>query len=201
MSGHGTLVLGEFAGVAWELGEAIKVNPYDPLAMKHSIEVALNMPEEEQERRMQSMQTRVLSNTIFNWTERMLAAIRGTCFSVKPQLVAGKVLEMMLDRWTAADQAYLFLDYDGSLREFTERPEDAVPDESLYELLQKLAKIRNCSTWIVSGRDYHFLDQHLGTVCSFFFVCVLFLGRVEWMWGFGHFHHRLCMSHGLPDAP
>lgn len=56
----------------------------------------------------------------------------------------------------------LFLDYDGTLREFEARPELAVPTPELHSLLAALSDREDLAVHIISGRDAHFLITHLG---------------------------------------
>ena len=68
----GVLVLSEFAGAAIELSDAILVNPYSRNQMDAAIDLAIDMPYEEQKQRMAKLGKRVLCNNISNWTDHML---------------------------------------------------------------------------------------------------------------------------------
>ena len=48
--------------------------------------------------------------------------------------------------------ATVFLDSDGTLREFEDKPEDAVPTEEIQRLLAGLSGLSGLNVWIVSGR-------------------------------------------------
>ncbi len=65
----GVLILSEFAGVRCQLTEALMVNPYSDEDMAGAIEQALNMPKEEQSRRMQAMQKRIRQEGTTWWTQ------------------------------------------------------------------------------------------------------------------------------------
>jgi trehalose 6-phosphate phosphatase len=54
----------------------------------------------------------------------------------------------------------VFLDYDGTLSPIVERPEDAIIDESMREVVRGLA--RRCSVCVVSGRDRAVVQQLMG---------------------------------------
>mmetsp|Transcript_58134 Transcript_58134/g.177129 ORF Transcript_58134/g.177129 Transcript_58134/m.177129 type:complete len:366 (-) Transcript_58134:564-1661(-) len=56
----------------------------------------------------------------------------------------------------------IFLDYDGTLREFEARPELAVPTAEVHRLLSALNSREDLLVHIVSGRDAQFLNTHLG---------------------------------------
>ncbi|MCB1132140.1 MAG: trehalose-phosphatase, partial [Verrucomicrobiae bacterium] len=54
----------------------------------------------------------------------------------------------------------LFLDYDGTLRDFVDVPDDAVPDPELPPLLRHLASFEGVTLGLVSGRPPVFLESH-----------------------------------------
>jgi len=56
----------------------------------------------------------------------------------------------------------LFLDYDGTLREFEPRPELAVPTPEIHALLAVLNARQDLVVHIISGRDAEFLNTHFG---------------------------------------
>jgi trehalose 6-phosphate synthase/phosphatase len=53
----------------------------------------------------------------------------------------------------------MFLDYDGTLVNFTKNPQDAKPDSELFQLLKGLEKIENLELVIISGRDKKTLNE------------------------------------------
>lgn len=68
----GVLVLSEFAGAAVELQDAVLVNPYSISQMDAAIDLALDMPREEQRARMQRMDALVSRYDINHWTHHVL---------------------------------------------------------------------------------------------------------------------------------
>ncbi|MBI5032119.1 MAG: trehalose-6-phosphate synthase [Chloroflexi bacterium] len=68
----GVLILSEFAGVARQLLEALMVNPYSSEDMAGIIVQALQMPKDEQRKRMQAMQDRIKREDINWWAEEFL---------------------------------------------------------------------------------------------------------------------------------
>jgi len=56
----------------------------------------------------------------------------------------------------------LFLDYDGTLREFEARPEMATPTPEILDLLSKINAREDLVPHIISGRDAAFLEAHFG---------------------------------------
>jgi len=69
---HGVLVLSSFTGASRELNEALIVNPYNLHEMATALDVALRMPESEQQERMRSMRQQVREWNVYRWAGRML---------------------------------------------------------------------------------------------------------------------------------
>jgi trehalose 6-phosphate synthase/phosphatase len=65
-------------------------------------------------------------------------------------------------RVRAGQRLGLFLDYDGTLRDFVDVPDQAVPDAELPGLLRGLASHDRVSVAVVSGRSPEFLEKYLG---------------------------------------
>lgn len=156
----GVLILSEFTGVVWELGEALQVNPFDPDAMVATLERALAMPAAEQAARMAPMRQRIAEADVHHWTQSCLDAIRAGGRERRPRTLDDDAVAALLHRWTEATDRVLFLDYDGTLRPFTAQPAEARPDEALLDLLGALAA--RVETWVVSGREMPVLEEWLG---------------------------------------
>ncbi len=71
----GALLLSQFTGAARELPDAVLVNPYDPDATADAIYQALEMPAEEQEKRMHKMREVLATNNIYRWAGKILAQL------------------------------------------------------------------------------------------------------------------------------
>ena len=72
----GVLVLSTFAGAAKELDGALLVNPYDTQQLAAAILRAIRMPLAERKARMQAMRAQIASNSIYDWSERLLTDMR-----------------------------------------------------------------------------------------------------------------------------
>ena len=66
------LVLSEFTGAADELTQAIRVNPHDIEGLKDAIMTAIEMPEDEQRRRMRALRRRVRDHGVADWSRAFL---------------------------------------------------------------------------------------------------------------------------------
>lgn len=68
----GVLILSEFAGAAEQLDAALIVNPHDRWAMAQSMRIALDMPLEERQTRLQAMRKVVLEQDVAWWRKLFL---------------------------------------------------------------------------------------------------------------------------------
>jgi trehalose 6-phosphate synthase len=75
----GVLILSRFAGAAHELQGSLVVNPYDIEQTADAIKFALDMPLDEQQRRMKNMRQVIVGHNIYSWASnliRTMAAIQ-----------------------------------------------------------------------------------------------------------------------------
>jgi trehalose 6-phosphate synthase/phosphatase len=161
--GAGVLVLSEFAGAASELGEAIRVNPYDEVGSAEAVERALTMAEDERRERQVALLARVRGNGAFAWTERFIARLEAEV--ERPSVVTGSPsppFERLQASFRAASTRTLFLDYDGTLVPLAARPADAVPSERVLEIVGSLAAEPGTNVVIISGRAWKDLERWFG---------------------------------------
>ncbi|MEN7549509.1 bifunctional alpha,alpha-trehalose-phosphate synthase (UDP-forming)/trehalose-phosphatase [Rapidithrix thailandica] len=161
----GVLILSEMAGSAKELSEAILVNPNDIQQIVDAMYQALTMPEEEQIARNEEMQNKLKRYNIHRWVEmfmEQLEIVKQKQTELELRFIHKNNHQKLLDRYSAGKKRILFLDYDGTLRSFVKRPEDAKPDAELYQLLEQLASNPKNRVVIISGRDRHTLENWLG---------------------------------------
>ena len=151
----GVLLLSEFAGAAAEMGEAVLVNPYDEERTAAALERILAMGAEEQRDRMSALYRRVVRNDARAWSERFLASLaqstasRCTGQSGEPQPLP---LQEARKAFQAARTRALFLDFDGTLVPYANRPREVVPPPSLLALLARLSSVPGTRVAIVSDR-------------------------------------------------
>lgn len=82
-----------------------------------------------------------------------------------PTRPVAQLEDRMLDEfWPSGrdGQKALFLDYDGTLREFEARPELAVPTPEIRQLLEAIEARDDIVPHIISGRNASFLEEHFG---------------------------------------
>jgi|LNFM01.1.fsa_nt_gb trehalose 6-phosphate synthase/phosphatase len=162
----GTLVLSEFAGASHSLSHVLLANPWDTTGVADTLEAALAMDVGERRERMARMRERVVDRDCQRWADRFLAAAADV--AARSRLHVGTV-RIGAEQWRelatsarAARRRVLLLDYDGTLRELTQRPRDARPTPELRDLLRQLAAIPDTEVHVISGRDRDTLGAWLG---------------------------------------
>lgn len=161
----GVLVLSETAGAARELSDALIINPNDIWDFAEKIYQGLTMPEEEQKRRMNTMQQTVAKFDINNWVKNFmekLDEVKAQQQALLTRSINTSIQQKIGIRYYYGRKRLIFLDYDGTLVSFQKQVNAAVPDEDLLQLLQNLSADPLNTIVITSGRDYHTLDTWLG---------------------------------------
>ena len=160
----GVLILSEFAGAAQELSLALHVNPYDVDSVADAINRALEMPDAERRSRIEAMQGRLRKQHSGVWAGRFLSDLEAVPRSEdRVEITDLRPLAEKLARDVEEGRRVgLFIDYDGTLRDFVDVPDDAVPDPELPPLLRELAAAEGISLTLVSGRPPVFLESHFG---------------------------------------
>ena len=71
----GVLILSQFTGAARELTDAVLVNPYSIEEFADSIKLAIQMPKEEKQRRMENMRRVIAENNIYRWAGNIITEL------------------------------------------------------------------------------------------------------------------------------
>ena len=161
-NGEGVLILSELAGASKELHEALLVNPNDLDEIAEAIREALEMDQEEQVRRNKVMMQRLSRYTVEHWAQQFIKSLEGVK-EIQEYTKTRKInitrMKQLVGTFREAKKRILFLDYDGTLSWFKKNPEDARPDEQLYEILQGLSRDPANTLVIISGRDKETLGR------------------------------------------
>ncbi len=163
----GILILSELAGAATELGEAIIVNPNNIKEISEAMHEALEMPCEEQKRRNRIMQQRLKRCNVDRWANdfiEKLATLEQP--EIKPpvrRLTPDMQLKLIND-YVKSNERLIFLDYDGTLVPFEQKPEQAEPNNQVINMLKGLTHEPKNEVIIISGRDKDTLDQWFGNL-------------------------------------
>lgn len=158
----GVLILSEFAGAASEMGEALQVNPYDIKQMAMAMKQALQMSREERRQRMKALRERLQQNDNVVWAKKFVQSWvqhiqESTCISrYLDKAGQNKLLEILRQkkRW------FIFLDYDGTLVPIVQRPEMAVPSETVNQLFASYSEVEDIHLAIVTGRPRQFCERY-----------------------------------------
>jgi len=70
---NGTLILSEFAGASRELTDAILINPYSIEEFAEAFKLAVEMPQEEKEKRMKAMRSVIENNNVYKWAGTIIS--------------------------------------------------------------------------------------------------------------------------------
>ncbi len=163
----GVLVLSEFAGAASEMGEALMHNPWDVDGTAEAIKRALEMERDESARRMAALRKRANANNVHRWVKRFLAAFEASCRPLyaptDEELVAAHEWRRdCLAAFARCKRAVMALDYDGTLIDIAQTPEQAEPTPPLRALLALLGRHPKLELVVLSGRDMATIQRWLG---------------------------------------
>ncbi len=164
---HGVLVLSEFAGAAQELGEALRINPYDEAGTAEAIVRALELDEEARVERMAALRERVERNDAVAWGGRFIDGLLEATRAAHPVMRADRPAPdpgALGDALHAARSRVVLLDYDGTLVPFARRPQDALPGRELPGLLAGLAALPDTTVALISGRGRADMERWFGEV-------------------------------------
>lgn len=163
----GVLILSEMAGAAREMGEALTVNPNDIDGLANAIKVALEMPQQDQLKRLKLLQKRLIRYDIKRWVDDFMTKLDQTT-NQRIQFQAKKFtlshIDELINIAENSKRILILLDFDGTLVPIAENPDIAIPDEKLLEILNKLQSKNEITTAIVSGRNKEFLQHWFGSM-------------------------------------
>lgn len=158
----GILILSEMAGASKELIDALIVNPNNIHDIRDALLTALDMPREEERRRMENMRALVFKFTVHHWAKlfmNRLKEIKSLQQSTKARLVHEEINDRIISAYRQATSRLLLLDYDGTLVGFHDDIDKASPDDALYTLLNALDRDVANHMVIISGRKHQTLDK------------------------------------------
>ena len=161
-NGRGVLILSEMAGAANELSECISINPSNIQEISNAIKYALEMPQDEQTRRIRAIQNRIKRYTVNRWVEdfiESLNALKTIQEEYKSQNLTIITKEELYQNYKQGNKRLFLLDYDGTLVPFFKDPQQASPDIELLSLLKNLTQDKKNEIVIISGRKIETLNQ------------------------------------------
>ncbi|CAN1230323.1 Alpha,alpha-trehalose-phosphate synthase [UDP-forming] 1 [Linum grandiflorum] len=178
----GVLILSEFAGAAQSLGAgALLVNPWNISDVANSIRYALNMSEDEREKRFHHNFMHVTTHTSQEWAATFvrLETRSDSCSElndtvVEAQLRTRQVLPVLpvedaISRYSSSNNRLLILGFNGSLTEPVDssgrrggqiRELEPRLHPELKEILKKLCDEAKTTVIVLSGSDRSVLDNN-----------------------------------------
>lgn len=161
----GVLILSDTAGASKELGETIIVNPNNREEIADAIKEALEIPQEEQVKRNQVMQTRLQRYDVVRWANdflKELHSIKDAQKRFNAKLLSSDTKEELIRDYRKSQQRLILLDYDGTLVPFAKRPLLAKPREKVLGILKCLSEDLGNEVILVSGRTTDTLQSWFG---------------------------------------
>ena len=147
---------------AKELGESMIVNPNNVEEVAQSIHSALNMPVNDQIERNTVLQKRLKIYNEERWAKDFIGALEEVK-QLQESNYTKKITDSFLQKLTAAYQQtksrIIFLDYDGTLTGFHKDPQMAIPNDELYEIIDRLTEDSHNIVVIISGRHKETLSK------------------------------------------
>jgi trehalose 6-phosphate synthase len=83
VGGSGVLLLSEFAGAAEGLREALPCNPFDVEGLSGSIELALELDEDDRRWRIERLAERVMKHDVFAWLDQEVGALEAVAAATR----------------------------------------------------------------------------------------------------------------------
>ncbi|WP_299432285.1 bifunctional alpha,alpha-trehalose-phosphate synthase (UDP-forming)/trehalose-phosphatase [uncultured Maribacter sp.] len=152
----GVLILSEMAGSAYEMNEALLINPNNFEHQATTLKKAITMPKKEQMARNMFLQKRLERYNVEVWAQEFMTALKNQIEN-NEAFVSKKINDTILNNittaYTKAKKRLVFLDYDGTLADFHVDPQKASPDKALYEVLDKIHNQEETTLFLISGRD------------------------------------------------
>jgi trehalose 6-phosphate synthase/phosphatase len=152
----GVLILSEMAGAVKEMSEALIINPNNFDEIAEALKTAMLMPAEEQVDRIGTIQKRLSRYNVSKWANDFVESLEKTQ-NQKQEREVNKITSAieatLIENFRKAKKRILFLDYDGTLVGFKNKPEDAKPDDELYDILDRFAAQPGTEVVLISGRD------------------------------------------------
>ncbi|MFD2999554.1 bifunctional alpha,alpha-trehalose-phosphate synthase (UDP-forming)/trehalose-phosphatase [Pontibacter toksunensis] len=161
----GVLILSEMAGASKELSDALLINPNDINQMVEAIATALTMPEEQQIAHMRNMQESLQRYNIHHWVSMFmdrLSYVKIKQLSLATSYLDDATIQEMHDAYDSASSRLFFLEYDGALVDYRNRPLMARPDDDLMDLLERLSSDKKNRVVVVSSREKATMQDWIG---------------------------------------
>ena len=126
--------------------------------MAKGVDRALTMPYEERLERLHKMRGRVIEFDANYWAKSFIENLVEQDHFIQFPVAIAESVDAITKRFREAKFPALFLDYDGTLREFELVPSKASPNEKVRTVLDAL-KLADIDVYISSGRNPEVLEE------------------------------------------
>lgn len=161
-SNNGVLILSEMAGASKELIGPLLVNPNSIQQICTALHMAIQMPEQEQRKRLDDSLEIVKKFNIRHWVRlffKRLKEIKSIQQQELARRISPELINNFLEKYSNSKRNLFFLDYDGTLIGFNNNANEATPTHDLYYVLEKLQENPNNQIVIISGRPHDTLSD------------------------------------------
>jgi len=141
------------------------VNPNNNEEMADAIKKALELPGLERVEKTRIMQKRIERYDVLKWAEDFVGKLKSTKKLQKEthtRMLKTEETEKLKNNYTKSSRRLFFLDYDGTLTPFFERPEYAAPNDDVLGLLESLCSDKKNEVVLISGREKETLNKWFG---------------------------------------
>ena len=126
----GVLILSEMAGVSNEMGEAIIVNPNNRTQISWALKYALNMEEQEQQRRVLTLQKRLRNYDVKKWADDFkenLIKVKSEQQNLAAKYLSPKNRLKIIKDYQRSSRRLFLIDYDGTLVPYHQKFKPSIP--------------------------------------------------------------------------
>lgn len=165
----GPVILSEFTGSAAVFGGSeLSVNPWDYRKCAEAIKIALEMDDEEKERRYKKMRDIVLRSTGDTWTAKLsahLAKVHDEQFRRDTMSIPRLNHVKLCQAYKNANRRLILLDYEGTLAPFGSVSSTVLTNmDRVTDVLNELIQDDRNELYVMSGRTLEELEMLFGRV-------------------------------------
>ncbi len=157
----GVLILSEMAGVSNEMGEAIIVNPNNRTQISWALKYALNMEEQEQQRRVLTLQKRLRNYDVKKWADDFkenLIKVKSEQQNLAAKYLSPKNRLKIIKDYQRSSRRLFLIDYDGTLVPYHQKFKPSIPSREILDTILLLSQDSKNKIVIVSGREKNILE-------------------------------------------
>lgn len=161
----GVVLISEFAGAHSLLSGAVSINPRDIEGTSKKMLAAMQLPTTERYAACEKMQAYLSQYTATDWGELFIEKLKQVAITEQqrsitilhhPQDFLNNYIKQYINQ-----KILLLFDYDGTLVQICQHPQDAVLSSEMKHALEALAENPSIEIVVISGRDQYFLAEQL----------------------------------------